>query len=150
MRELWKRTALSFFISCVCGLLVNLIIDVVLAKTGPLRPYSMTPEFVSMFATPVIAAYVNILFYGLIGATFAAMTFIFDCERIGFVIQNAVYFIATGAVWAPITIYFWQLYKYPNAMISTALGYLMTYVIVTVVVYRDIKRNVDMINEHIG
>jgi len=147
MKEILQRTAISFAISLCAGLLVNLIIDLAVNLNGETGFISMSPDFKVLFPTPVIAAYVNMILYGLIGAVFSGMTFIFDCRRIGLVIQWVIYFVVTSAVCISITVFLWQLHKYPQAIISTLLGYALTYVIIGIAQYRKLKSEIRDINE---
>ena len=106
----------------------------------------MSPDYVKLFPTPVIAAYVNVLLYGLIGFTFAAMTFIFSIERIELLLQNIIYFVVTSAVCVSITMILWQLQKYPASFIFTLAGYAGTHVIMFIVEYRNLKKDITEIN----
>ena len=149
MKELLKRTGISFAISSLAGLFVNLIIDAVANHAGPDGFISMSPAFVAMFKTPVLAAYVNVLLYGTIGAAFAAMTMIFESRRIGVILQWVIYFCVTSVVCVVITILLWQLHRYPVALICTFLGYGVTYFIMGVVQYRKLKADIKTINESV-
>ena len=113
MKQYLKNGLISFVISAFAGLLVNLFIDIIVGINGVEGYISMSPDFRSLFPTPVIAAYVNVILYGLIGFTFATMTFIYDVERIGFLLQSIIYFAVTSAVCMAITVLLWQLHKYP-------------------------------------
>ena len=149
MKEYLQRGAISFAISCFVGLLINLLIDVIVNAFGMENFISMSPEFLATFQTPVIAAYVNILSYGLIGATFATMMFVFDCNRLGYLIQGLIYFLVTAAVCMGITIFLWRLHHYPKALICTMAGYGVTYVIMGIFQFRKLKRDVQFINDEI-
>ncbi len=129
---------MSFAISSFAGLLVNLLIDVIVNATGRIDYFiSMPPEFVGMFETPVIAAYVNALLYGVIGATFAMMTFLYGIERLGFVIQSILCFCGTSSVLVIITMILWQLQKYPTAFIWTLVGYGVSFLIMGVMQFGE-------------
>ena len=108
---------------------------------------SMSPDYVALFPSVTIAAYVNILLYGVIGATFALASYIYDVERIGFIIQSIIYFVITSSVCVGITILLWQLHKYPSAFICTLAGYFATHVIMMVIEYRKLKADIKVINE---
>ena len=146
MKEILTRGSISFAISVFAGLVVNLVIDAAANAAGAEGFISMSPEFVRLFATPVIAVYVNLLLYGVIGAVFSMMTFIFDVDRIGFVFQGIIYFAVTAAVCTGITILLWQLHRYPQALFSTLAGYGVTYVIMGVLAYRKLKDDIREIN----
>ena len=124
MKEIIKRGLTSFALSSFAGLLVNLL-----------------------FPSPTLAAYVNILLYGVIGATFALAAYIYELERIGFVIQSIIYFIVTSVVCVAITTLLWQLHKYPAAFICTLIGYAATHVIMITIEYRRLRADIKVINE---
>ena len=150
MKEILKRIFLSFSLSSFAGLITNLLIDAVVNASGKAGFISIAPEFMSLFPTPVIAGYVNVLIYGIIGASYAGMTFIFDCRRIGVIIQWCIYFCVTFGICMAITVFVWQLHRYPQAFISTALGYSVTYVIMGVVQYNRLKADIKAINENLS
>ena len=150
MKETLKKVILSFALSSFAGLMVNLMIDLIVNATGNTGFISIAPEFQKLFPTPVIAGYVNVLLYGLIGAVFAGMTSIFDCSRIGVIIQWCIYFAVTFGFCMAITIFVWQLHRYPQAFISTAMGYSVTYLILGFVQYRQLKDDIRAINENLN
>ena len=151
MKEALKRIVVSFAISAICGLIVNLVIDAVVNTAGSRTGFiSMSPEFLKIFPTPVLAAYINILLYGVIGAVFSGMTLIFECRRIGYIVQSLIYFISTAVVWILITVLVWQLHRYPQALIATIAGYTVTYVIIGALTYRRLKRDISEINSVLG
>ena len=49
-----------------------------------------------------------------------------------------------------ITIVMWQLHRYPQALIPTLAGYGGTYLIMGMKQYRDLKKNIRMINENLA
>ena len=150
MKEVLKRGFTSFALSSFAGLIVNLIIDIVMNAALKTGFNSMSPEYVALFPSVTIAAYVNVLLYGVIGATFALAVYIYEVERIGFIIQSIIYFIITSSVCVGITILLWQLHKYPSAFISTLAGYLATHIIMMVIEYRKLKADIKVINELSG
>ena len=147
MREHLKRSLTSFVISAFAGLFINLLIDI-FGNMGGIQGFiSMSPDYTALFPTPVIAAYVNLILYGLIGFVFSFMTTIYDVERIGFVIQSILYFVVTSGVCISITMLLWQLQKYPAAFIGTLSGYAATHVIMFVLAYRKLRIDIREINE---
>ena len=147
MKEYLKRGLISFSISMSAGLLINLLIDGIVGLNGVEGFISMTPDFRNLFPTPVIAAYVNLIMYGLIGFTFSVMTFIYDVERISFLLQSIIYFVVTAAVCMAITILLWQLHKYPEGFIGTIAGYAVTHVIMFILAYKKLKQDIIEINK---
>ncbi len=147
MNEYIKRGFISFSISAFAGLVVNLLIDSIANANGAAGFISMSPDYRALFPTAAIAAYVNVLLYGVIGFTFSVMSFIFDVERLSFLLQSVIYFIVTAAVCVGITTVLWQLQKYPAAFISTLAGYAVTHAIMFVIAYRKLKADIKEINE---
>lgn len=148
MNKVIKQTCISFAISCFAGLIVNLLIDVGVNSYGVIDDFISVPfAFAERFPTPVIGAYINIILYGLIGATFSIMTFVFDITRLGFLIQYVIYFCSTSVVLVYITMYLWKLQTIPVAMISTLVGYGISFVIMGIVQYRMVRQDIEKINE---
>ena len=147
MSEVLKRGATSFALSSFAGLIVNLIIDIIMNVSGNTGFTSMSPDYVALFPSVTLAAYVNILLYGVIGATFALSAYIYEVERMGFLLQSILYFIITSAVCVAITMILWQLHKYPAAFICTLMGYAVTHVIMITLEYRKLKADIKVINE---
>ena len=147
MKEYFKRGLISFAIGAFAGLLVNLIIDVIVNLTGHTGFISMSSDYQALFPTPAMAAYVNILLYGLIGWIFSFATYIYEIERIGFVIQSIIYFLITSSVCMAITIFLWQLHRYPIAIVCTLAGFAITHVIMITNEYRRLKADIKVINE---
>ena len=84
---------------------------------------------------------------GVIGLTFAMCAYIYEVEKIGFIIQSIIYFVITSAVCVGITMLLWQLHRYPAAFICTLSGYAATHVIMMVIEYRKLKADIKVINE---
>ena len=147
MKEILKRGMMSFAISAFCGLIINLLIDVIVNLNGVKGFVSMSAQYVALFPTTAMAAYVNILIYGMIGFVFAAMTFIYDVERLGFLFQSIIYFIVTESLCVAVTIFLWQLHHYPSAFIGTLMGYAVSHIIIFISAYRTLRKDVKEINE---
>ena len=147
MKEVLKRGITSFVLSSFAGLLVNLIIDIIMNAKGMTGFNSMSPDYVALFPSVTIAAYINVFLYGIIGVTFALSALIYEVEKMGFLIQSIIYFVITSVVSVGITMLLWQLHKYPAAFISTLAGYAVTYVIMTVIEYKKLKADIKVINE---
>ena len=151
MKNILKRCAGSFAISCVCGAITNLLIEVIVRAVTGMEDFStLSPEYLSLFPSTSIAVEVNILLYGVIGAGFSAMTFIYEQDRIGFVIQNLIYYVLTAIIWVPIVIVIWRLDKYGKALVGTLIGFAASYVVMTVVGYKITKKNIKEINLFLG
>ena len=59
---------------------------------------------------------------------------------------HIIYFAVTSAVCVSITMILWQLQKYPAAFICTLAGYAVTHVIMFVVEYKNLKKDITDIN----
>lgn len=143
---MWKRCIKTFIYSSFFGMLINLIIEIIVRAVSGFDYSPVTPEFIALFPSVSIAYAVDTLLYGFIGLTYALMLFVFGFDRIGFVIQSIIYYITTGIVCIPIIIFIWRLDKYPSALISTIIGFIVTDIIMTVVSYNITKKNIASIN----
>jgi len=151
MKTILKRIAISFAISSFAGLIVHLLIDLGVNYFDNIAGFVSVPtEFAAHFATPTIAAYFNILVYGVIGATFSGMTFVFELDRLGFLLQYIIFFCATSIVLTFITACLWKLQTTPIALIFTIIGYGISFVIMGLVQYRLVKQDIKDINEMIS
>lgn len=148
MKKIMVRYGFSFMISAFISMVVNMLIELIgqlITKDITFNPLS--PEFRAVFATESMAVYVNALLYGLIGATFAGFSIIYEMERIGYILQNLLYYICTACVWVPIVMFMWQLWRYPAALIATFAGFALTYFIMTIIGYRIKKKEIEDINQ---
>lgn len=146
-----KRATFSFIISSFCGLVVYLLIEFIIGVVIGVEGFTgLTPEYLSLFPTETLALGVAVLSHGLIGAVFSAATSIYEKEKIGFILQNVIYVLITGMVWIPIICFVWQLYRYPAALFCTIGGFVLTYVIMSVVGYNITKKDVAQINARLA
>lgn len=148
MKKIIIRCSISFMISAFCSMVINMLIELIVQLIT--RDFTFSPlslEFRAFFATESMAVYVNALLYGLIGATFSGCVVIYEQERIGYILQNLLYYMGTACVWGPIVMFMWQLWRYPSALVSTFVGFLMTYLIMTMVGYRIKKKEIADINQ---
>lgn len=142
-----KKVFFSFTVSCFSGLVVYMLIEWIAGVLVGLEGFStMTPEYLTLFPSEILAFGVAILSHGLIGAVFAAGTCIYEKAEIGFIWQNIMYFLVTGIVWIPVVCFVWQLYRYPSAFFCTVGGFALTYVVMSIVGYNITKKEVDAIN----
>ena len=145
MKKHILRILQSFCFSSAISLICLLIIESIGEALDPSFSV-MTPEFASLFPTQRIAFGVDLLLYGLLGAAFSGWTAIYECDRIGFVIQNLIYSVGTAVVWIPIVTLIWQLQKYPPALIFTILGFFVSHVIVTIITYKTTRKDIEQLN----
>ncbi len=142
-----KRMGKAFIFTSFFGIACNVLLEFILRCVLGLDYTPLTPEFVGMFPSTTLAFGVDMLLYGVIGLAFSGMMFIYEIDRIGFVLQNTIYYLVTGLVWIPIVTFLWQLWRYPQALIITIVGFACTDVIMTVVGYRETKKNIVELNQ---
>lgn len=147
MKKIMVRCTVSFMISTSISMIINMLIELVVWLITKDHTFnSLSPEFRAVFATESMAVYANALLYGLIGATFAGCSAIYEMERIGYILQNLLFYICTACVWVPVVMFMWQLWRYPSALISTFAGFAVTYFIMTIIGYRIKKKEIADIN----
>lgn len=147
MKKLIIRILKSFCFGMAISEVVLLLIQAVSYAVGhPICP--MTPEYISYFPSESIAMQVDILLYGLFGIAFSGWSFIYEIDRIGFVLQNIIYAVGTMLIWVPVVCFVWQLWRYPQPLWCTIGGFVLTYAIMTVTVYRTTKREVEEVNRY--
>ena len=142
-----KRILNSFIYTAFFAMLCNLMIEVIVRAIVKFDYSPITPEFIAMFPSVTVAYGVNLLLYGMIGMAFSGFLFIYEKDRIGFVLQNLIYFVLTGFVWVPIVTFLWQLWRYPQALIMTIICFIITDIIMMVVGYRETKKNIEQLNK---
>ena len=146
-----KRVSLSFAISCCCGLVVYLLVELIVGVWLGVENFSvMTPEYRAIFPSDTLALGVAVLCHGLIGAAFAGATIIYEKVEIGFILQNIIYVLVTGTVWIPIICLVWRLYRYPTTLCCTVGGFVATYVVMSVIGYKSTKKEVEQINARLA
>lgn len=145
MKKHIKNIFQSFFFSAITAMICLMLIEVISSAVGHcLSP--MTPEFRSYFPSESVALEVDILLYGLFGIAFSGMSRIYENDRIGFVLQNIIYCVGTAIIWVPVVTFIWQLWKYPQALICTVIGFIVTYVIMTIVAYNTTRKEIVEVN----
>ena len=142
-----KRACFSFIISSFCGLVVYILSEFIVGVVIGIEGFTaLSPEYLDKFPSETLALGVAVLSQGLIGAVFAVAGSVYEKVEIGFIFQNVMYVLITGSVWIPIICFVWQLYHYPAALFSTIGGFVLTYVIMSVVGYNITKKEVAQIN----
>lgn len=139
----------SFAFSCTTSTVILALIELISTALGH-RIAPLTPEFISYFPSETIATEVDILLYGIFGAAFSGMTFIYEKDSLGFVVQNIIYCFSTSVVWIPIVTFIWQLWKYPQALICTIIGFIVTYLIMTIIAYNTARKDITDVNRMLG
>lgn len=122
-----KKIILNAVLSFHGTAIIHVIISLVIAYVGTGNHIPMLDAYVAFFPSESVALLVEILLVGVIGGTFGACAPIFEIEKWSFLKQGVVHFLITTTVWLPISIFIWAIYKYPVAIISTAISYSLVY-----------------------
>ena len=113
--------------SALVCMLINQLVGVARSMaTGDGRYSPITPAFAARFDSGATAAIVQLALIGLVGATFAACSVIFEVERWSFLKQGLIHMAITSGVGIPICLYCWFPESRTGALILTA-SWLGTY-----------------------
>ncbi len=94
--------------SALACMLINQLVGVAISlSSGDGRYSPVTPDFAARFDSTATAVVVQLLLIGLVGATFAACSVVFEVERWSFLRQGAIHFAITSAVGIPICLFCW-------------------------------------------
>lgn len=105
LKKILVRSAISAPISIVANQLITIIISIAI---GDGRYFPVTPAFAAMFESELAPVIVQVLLIGLIGATFAGSSVIFDIDSWSFLKQGAVHLAITSAVFLPVSMLCWR------------------------------------------
>ena len=95
--------------SAVVCMLINQLVGIILSLSrGDGRYSPVMPAFEARFASATTAVIVQLLLIGLIGATFAACSVIFEIERWSFLKQGALHLAITSLVLVPVCLFCWM------------------------------------------
>ena len=123
-----KQALRRALVSAPACMLINQIVGICISLSNADGRYSpVTPAFAARFESPVAAVVVQLLLIGLIGATFAACSVLFQIERWSFLKQGLVHLAITSAVGIPICLFCWMPQSARGALIL-CLSWLFTYV----------------------
>ena len=138
----------SFMYSVGIFLVIQMVVTLIISPMNGGREFiPVLPEFAARFINPYIAVYVQLFLVGLTSVAFGAGSIIMELERLSLLAQSIIYMLVTMAVWVPVGCVCWGLHKYPGAMVSVGISYLIAYIVSWVIQYRQCKRNIQKINE---
>lgn len=123
-----KQALRRALVSAPACMLINQLVGICISLSNADGRYSpVTPAFAARFESPVAAVVVQLLLIGLIGATFAVCSVLFQIERWSFLKQGLVHLAITSAVGIPICLFCWMPQSARGALIL-CLSWLFTYV----------------------
>lgn len=140
-----KRVLQAMFVGFSSTVLVVLIVQLCIAQAGH---SVVTPAFAGRFRTESAAVLAQLGLAGLIGMAFAGGAQVFEIERWSFLMQGAVHFLITAAVWMPIAWLCWTPVP-KEAMWCSIGGWAGTYAITWTIQYFLWKRKVRELNRSI-
>lgn len=108
------------------------------------------PEYLARFDDPSKALMVELLLIGVASASLGAGSIIMEMEKLSLLVQSILYFLITAVIWIIAGNYLWSIHKYPSAMLSLGLSYLVSYIICWIVQYQICKKSVEEINRKIS
>ena len=142
LKKILSRACIS---ALVC-MLINQLVGICISLANADGRYSpVTPAFAARFDSPTTAVIVQLLLIGLVGATFAACSVVFEIERWSFLKQGLVHLAVTSAVCIPVCLYCWFPESAAGAWIL-CLSWLFTYIVTWLsqyLVYRHRVRALD-------
>ena len=105
LKKMLSRAAVS---APIC-MLINQIVGICVSLANADGRYlPVMPAFAARFSSTTTAVIVQLLLIGLVGATFAACSVIFEIERWSFLKQGLVHMAITSVVTIPVCLYCWK------------------------------------------
>ena len=103
-----KKMLSRALVSAPICMLINQLIGICVSLANADGRYSpVTPAFAARFPSDTVAVIVQLLLIGLVGATFAACSVIFEIERWSFLRQGLIHLAITSAVASPVCLFCW-------------------------------------------
>ena len=93
------------------------------------------------------ALLVQLILIGLMSAVLGGGSIIMELERLGLIVQSAIYFIISLCVWLFVGDFCWCITKYPLAFISVVVSYTVSYIICWTIQYSICRKNIADINK---
>lgn len=107
----------------------------------------LLPEYAGRFDNDVKALLVQLILIGLMSAVLGGGSIIMELERLGLIVQSAIYFIISLCVWLFVGDFCWCITKYPLAFISVVVSYTVSYIICWTIQYSICRKNIADINK---
>ena len=105
LKKILTRSAVSAPISIVANQLITIIVSLAI---GDGRYFPVTPAFAAMFESELAPVITQIALIGLVGATFAGSSVIFEIDHWSFLRQGVVHLAVTSAVFLPVCMLCWR------------------------------------------
>ena len=140
LKQIIIRFINGFCYSIAITMLVQLF--VMLAAGGA----PMLPEFMNRFQEPIIAFASQLIMVGVMSGITSGGTVIFECKKVGILVQSVIFLIIMLSAWIPVSCIAWGFHRYITSMISTICSIVVTYIICWGIQYKLCRRDIDEIN----
>ena len=109
----------------------------------------LLPEYRERFDNDTQALIVQLMLIGCMSAALGGGSVIMEMKRLSLLAQSIIYFVLASVVWISVGCYCWCIYKYPQALASTLISYVVSYIICWAIQYKLCKKNIEEINRHL-
>lgn len=128
---------------CYSVAITMLIQTLVMLATGEAP---MLPEFMNRFDEPISAFVSQLIMIGVMSGITSAGTVVFECKKVGLLVQSVIFLIIMLMAWIPVACIAWGFHRYITSMISTICNIVVTYMICWGIQYKLCRRDIDEIN----
>lgn len=141
-----KKLGMHAVIGFSATAMIQIVIMFIMAQSGK---HLVTEGFSAYFSGIEAAVIAQLGLVCMIGVAFACGSLIFEIERWSYLLQGAVHFVLTAAVWMPVAWFCWRPTS-AQAALFAALGWLFTYAVNWFAQYLIYRRNIMKLNESIA
>lgn len=113
LKKIFYRAAISAPIATAVHQIITIIVSI--AK-GDGRYFPIAPAFASLFSNDITPIVLQLILVGLIGATFAGSSILFEIESWSFFKQGFWHLAITSAVLIPVCILCWRPVDFTSAL----------------------------------
>lgn len=123
LKKIFYRAAISAPIATVVHQIITIIVSI---ARGDGRYFPIAPAFASLFSNDITPIVVQLILVGLIGATFAGSSVLFDIESWSFLKQGFWHLAITSVVLIPVCLLCWRPVNFTSAM-ALVISWLFVY-----------------------
>lgn len=139
-----KRIIIRFINGFCYSIVITMLVQtLVMLATGETP---MLPEFMNRFHEPVSAFVSQLILVGVMSGITSAGTVVFECKKVGLLVQSVIFLIIMLSAWIPVACIAWGFHRYITSMISTICSIVVTYIICWGIQYKLCRRDIDEIN----
>lgn len=147
--EMLKKILTRALVTAPVCMVVSQIITIIISHIiGDGRMFPVTPAFAALFKSETTAVIVQSLLVGLIGATFAGCSVIFDMERWSYLKQGVIHLAITSSVLVSVCLICWRPINRVGIWIMLS-GWIFTYFCTWMPQYFIYRHNIRRLNEKI-